>query len=361
MNDFTAEPEALKQATYDSIKAVLDSGWYVLGDQVKNFERSWAEICGTKYAIGVGNGLDAIEIILRSLGVGSGDEVITTPMTAFATVLAIQRCGATPVLADIDSSNAILSVEGAAKVITTKTRAIMLVHLYGRMIDMTPWRDLCEDKGLQLIEDCAQAHLASFDGKVAGSAGIAGAYSFYPTKNLGALGDAGMIVTDNADIDEISRRLRNYGQSERYHHSDAGMNSRLDEFQAAILQTRLAWLRGFTARRRIIAERYHRHITNSLVKPLPEAKDPANHSYHLFVITCQNRDALVAYLSSAGIQTLIHYPILTCDQPAFGGEQYSSLPNSRQHAATCLSIPCHPQLSDADVTLVINALNEYQG
>lgn len=361
MNDFKAEPETLKQATYDSMKSVLDSGWYVLGDQVKKFEQSWAEVCGTKYAIGVGNGLDAIEIILRSLGIGNGDEVITTPMTAFATVLAIQRCGATPVLADIDSNTAILSIEAATKAITTRTRAIMPVHLYGQMIDMTPWRDLCEDKCLQLIEDCAQAHLASFDGKVAGSSGVAGAYSFYPTKNLGALGDAGMIVTDNADIDEISRRLRNYGQSERYHHPDAGMNSRLDEFQAAILQTRLTWLQDFTDRRRIIAERYHSQVTNPLVKPLPRASDPTNHSYHLFVVTCQSRDALAAYLTGAGIQTLIHYPVLACDQQAFAGEQYSPLPNSRQHATTCLSIPCHPQMSDAEVTLVIKAINEYQG
>jgi len=360
MNDFKAEPEALRLATYESIKSVIDSGWYVLGERLAKFESSWAQACGTEYAIGVGNGLDAIEIILRCLGIRQGDEVITTAMTAFATVLAIQRAGATPVLADIEPDTAILSIQATQKAITHKTKAIMPVHLYGQITDMAPWRRLCKDNGLHLIEDCAQAHLACFDGKVAGSAGIAGAYSFYPTKNLGAMGDAGMIVTDDPAINEEARQLRNYGQSDRYHHPRAGMNSRLDELQAAILQTRLNWLQGFTKRRQEIAALYHTLIDNPLVRLLSRPDMPVNHSYHLFVLTCKNREALAAHLDKAGIQTLIHYPVLACDQQAFNGVQKNPLPISRTHAETCLSIPIHPQMSDDETITVINVINGYK-
>ena len=342
MNDFKAEPTTLKQAIVDSIKTVVDSGWYVLGDKLTNFEASWAEVCGTKFAIGVGNGLDAIEIILRSLGIGPGDEVITTPMTAFATVLAVQRCGATPVLADIEPGSANLSIASTIAAVTAKTKAVMPVHLYGQIQDMKPWQSLCEERGLHLVEDCAQAHLAGMEGKIAGSFGIAGAYSFYPTKNLGALGDAGMIVTSDPVINETARRLRNYGQGERYHHPDAGMNSRLDEIQAAILQTRLGWLKEFTIRRRSIAEAYHSRISNPSLKMLDKPVVQGSHSYHLFVINCPQRKALEQHLNHAGIQTLIHYPVLACDQPAFSGSSRDSLSSSRQHAETCLSIPCHP-------------------
>ena len=361
MNDFKAEPEALKNATYDAIKGVVDSGWYVLGENVAQFEAAWAEVCGTKYAIGVGNGLDAIEIILRSLDIGQGDEVITTSMTAFATVLAIQRCGATAVLADIDADTGILSIESTKNAITSRTRAVMPVHLYGQLVDMTAWRNMCQDKGLHLVEDCAQSHLASIKGNTAGSFGIAGAYSFYPTKNLGALGDAGMIVTDDATIYERSQRLRNYGQSERYHHPDAGMNSRLDELQAAILQVRLNWLKEFTERRQVIAKNYHDQISNPAVRLLSKPSTASQHSYHLFVLTSGSRDALAAYLAAKEIQTLIHYPVLASDQPAFAAIQEYALPNSRQHAETCLSIPCHPQMRDHEVTTVIDAINKFQG
>jgi len=253
MNDFKAEPEALREAMLVAAKRVLDSGWYVLGKEVESFECEWSQACGVAHGVGVGNGMDAIEIALRSLDIGQGDEVITTPMTAFATVLAILRAGAIPVLADIEPDTALLSIESVKRCISKSTKALVLVHLYGEVRDMQAWVDLCEEHGIALVEDCAQAHLATWQGKMAGAFGKAGAYSFYPTKNLGTLGDAGMLVTQDESIAKKASSLRNYGQSVRYHHPALGMNSRLDEMQAAILSVRLKWLPEFTKRRQEIA------------------------------------------------------------------------------------------------------------
>ncbi len=229
MNDFKAEPQEMREAMIDAARKVVESGWYVLGNEVASFERQWAEVCGVAHGVGVANGMDAIEIALRALDIGPGDEVITTPMTAFATVLAIIRSGAIPVLADIDPDTAILSRESVMRCLSSKTKAVVLVHLYGQIRQMPDWQALCEEHGIHLVEDCAQAHLAELQGRVAGSFGVIGAYSFYPTKNLGAVGDAGMLVTADASIAEKAQRLRNYGQSQRYHHPVRGMNSRLDE------------------------------------------------------------------------------------------------------------------------------------
>jgi len=195
MNDFKAEPQSLKEEMLAAVERVIDSGWYVLGKELETFEHRWADVCGVARAVGVGNGMDAIEIALRSLGIGVGDEVITTSMTAFATVLAIFRAGATPVLADIDADTALLNRESVTRCISPKTKAIILVHLYGQVRDMDDWSQFCASRDIYLIEDCAQSHLAKWRGRVAGSFGKAGAYSFYPTKNLGAIGDAGMLVT----------------------------------------------------------------------------------------------------------------------------------------------------------------------
>lgn len=249
MNDFRAEPCALKEEVLASVSRVIESGWYVLGKEVDLFEQVWADLCAVPHAVGVGNGMDAIEIALRSLDIGPGDEVITTPITAFATVLAILRAGATPVLADIDPETALLDRDSVARCVSPNTKAIVLVHLYGQVRDMDAWVGFCDHHSIYLIEDCAQSHLAKWRGKISGSFGIAGAYSFYPTKNLGALGDGGMLITKHADLAERASRLRNYGQSVRYHHPEIGMNSRLDEIQAAILQVRLKWLPEFTVRR----------------------------------------------------------------------------------------------------------------
>ncbi len=362
MNDFKAEPEELHRSMVAAAERVIASGWYVLGREVEQFEKEWANACGTGYAVGVGNGLDAIEISLRAMGVGIGDEVITTPMTAFATVLAIIRAGAVPVLADIDPDTALLSTDSVRRCISKKTKAIVLVHLYGHMRNMKEWSDLCSETGIGLVEDCAQAHLAEYKGKFAGSFGSMGAFSFYPTKNLGAPGDAGAITTNDLHLRDIASRLRNYGQSVRYHHPESGMNSRLDELQAAILSERLKWLAEFNSIRKRIALRYFSRINNENIHLMSPPEEPDSHVFHLFVVRCRMRDKLQKFLTERNIQTLIHYPVPAHHQKPLSGikRDPAGLTESEKHADTCLSIPCHPQMSDDSVESVIAALNDFR-
>ncbi len=362
MNDFKAEPPELREAMLGAAQRVLESGWYVLGNEVAAFEKQWAQACGVEHSVGVGNGMDAIEIALRSLDIGPGDEVITTPMTAFASVLAILRAGATPVLADIEPGSALLSFDSAQRCLSPKTKAIVLVHLYGQVRAMTAWSDFCQMAGIHLIEDCAQAHLATWQGKVAGSFGAAGAYSFYPTKNLGAPGDAGMLVTHTARLAERAARLRNYGQSVRYHHPELGMNSRLDEMQAAMLSERMKWLQPFTEKRRNIAAAYRAGITNPLVQQLAAPEEPSAHVYHLYVVRCLQRDELQAHLQAQGVQALIHYPVPVHEQIPCRALQRDprGLKFSENHAAQCLSLPCHPQMTEADIAQVLVAVNSFR-
>jgi len=363
MNDFKAEPPKLREAMLMATRRVLESGWYVLGEEVRHFERAWAGECGVTYGVGVGNGMDAIEIGLRALEIGPGDEVITTPMTAFATVLAIFRAGATPVLADINSDTALLSQESVKRCLTKRTRAVLLVHLYGQVGDMSSWINFCQANKIALIEDCAQAHLASTNDRKAGSFGRFGAFSFYPTKNLGAAGDAGMLVTDDERLAEKARILRNYGQSTRFQHPELGLNSRLDELQAAMLSERITWLSEFTARRRKIATVYREEICNSRVKLLADPPNMENHVYHLFVVSCAMRDALQDHLQNAEVQTLVHYPVPAHQQKPCQGllRDPHGLENSEHHASRCLSIPCHPQMTDTDIVQVIKAVNSFDG
>ena len=362
MNDFRAEPESLRQKELAAVERVLRSGWYVLGNELQSFEQVWARQCGTREAVGVGNGMDAIEIGLRASGIGPGDEVITTSMTAFATVLAILRTGATPVLADIAPDTALLNMESVARCISSRTKAVLLVHLYGQVKDMASWVDFCREHNLMLLEDCAQAHLAEWGGRVAGSFGKFGAYSFYPTKNLGAVGDAGALVTNDTELAELARQLRNYGQSERYHHPMLGLNSRLDELHAAILMERMAWLQQFTERRREIAEAYHREISNSRVRLLAKPHDRANHVYHLFVLNCEERDKFSTYLTQAGVANLSHYPVPVHRQPPCLSVRTdpSGLSGAERHARECLSIPCHPQMTDSQIAKVIEVINAFR-
>lgn len=362
MNDFKAEPAELREAMLKGARRVLESGWYVLGKEVTAFEKEWAQTCGVEHGVGVGNGMDAIEIALRSLDIGPGDEVITTPMTAFATVLAIFRAGATPVLADVDAGSALLSLKSVKRCLSSKTKAVVLVHLYGQVRAMSDWSDFCLTAGIHLIEDCAQAHLATWHGKVAGSFGVAGAYSFYPTKNLGAPGDAGMLVTRDAKLAERAACLRNYGQSVRYHHPELGMNSRLDELHAAMLAERLKWLPQFTEQRRQIAASYRAGISNPLVQQLVAPEERAAHVYHLYVITCPHRDALQAHLQAKGVQALIHYPVPIHEQTPCISIQRDpqGLLASETHAAQCLSLPCHPQMTSNDIAQVIDAVNSFK-
>lgn len=362
MNDFRAEPEELIRLELSAVEKVLRSGWFILGNEVKDFESKWSALCGTRFAVGVGNGMDAIEIGLRALGIGRGAEVITTPMTAFATILAIIRAGAEPVLADIDPVTALLDPESAERCLSPRTRAVLLVHLYGQVRDMERWALLCKQANIYLLEDCAQSHAASWRGRTAGTFGVWGAYSFYPTKNLGAIGDGGAIVTDSKEIADMAGVLRNYGQSQRYHHPELGLNSRLDEVQAAILTARLGWLEVYTRRRKEIAEAYFIGISNSLIHTMAQPLESDSHAYHLFVVRCEERDRLAVHLREHGVSSLIHYPIPVHHQKPCTGIKMDprGLEHAEQHAARCLSIPCHPQMSDDDVRIVTEAINEFK-
>ena len=362
MNDFKAESKELNHLMLLAAKRVINSGWFILGKELQNFEREWAKICGVPYAIGVGNGMDAIEIALRSLKIGPGDEVITTPMSAFATVLAIYRAGATPVLADIESETALLSIDSVKRCMSKKTKAIILVHLYGQLSNINNWVRFCDKEKIFLIEDCAQAHLSKSNNKYAGSFGIAGAYSFYPTKNLSALGDAGAIITNDKTISSQAAKLRNYGQSEKYCHTEVGMNSRLDEIHAAILLERLKWLNKFTERRKEIAKIYHKEISNSIVNLLKRPMTYESHVYHLFVVTCAKRNLLQKHLKAKNIQSLIHYPVpFHHQEPCLSiNRDPHGLQVSEEHSRQCLSLPCHPQMSEEDIGAVIEAVNSFK-
>lgn len=362
MNAFTREPESLVNDQLTAVERVIKSGWWILGKEVESFENEWAKWCGGSYAVGVGNGMDALEIGIRALGIGPGDEIITTPMTAFATVLAILRTGAEPVLADIDPTTAILSTESVVRCFSKKTKAVMVVHLYGQAAPLEEFVILCRDRNIHLIEDCAQAHGAASGDYQVGCAGVFAGWSFYPTKNFGAIGDGGALSTMNPALAHKAKQLRNYGQSERYYHPHIGLNSRLDELHAAILNVRLQYLTEWISRRREIAHRYSNEISNSSIQPLPLPSDPKAHVHHLYVIRSKERDLLAQFLKEKEIETLIHYPVpvhrqkpcvnIRCDP--------QGLPIAETHAAQCLSLPCNPFLTADEVTEVIEKVNSFK-
>jgi dTDP-4-amino-4,6-dideoxygalactose transaminase len=361
MNEFGREPEALVAEELRAVEAVLRSGWWILGEEVRAFEKEWGAACGARYAVGVASGLDALEIGLRAIGVGPGDEVVTTPVTAFATALAILRAGAQPVLADVDADTAMLDPESVRACFSKRTRAVVLVHLYGQAAPLRRFSALCAEAGVSLVEDCAQAHGARSEGTPVGTAGVVAGWSFYPTKNLGAVGDAGALTTDTEAMAEHARRLRNYGQSERYRHPEAGMNSRLDELQAALLRVRLRRLQDWISARRRVARAYAARINNERVHPLPMPKDAASHTHHLFVVKCDARDALAQFLKEKGVETLIHYPVPVHHQEAAKGMRLApgGLPRAEAHARSCLSLPCHPHLTDEEIDRVVEAVNAF--
>jgi len=341
-----------------AVDRVISSGRFVLGAELDAFEHEFAAASGAKYAVGVGNGTDAIALVLRSLSIGPGDEVITTPLSAAFTALAITMTGATPVFADIDPVRLTIDPERVAALITPKTKAIVPVHLYGQAADMTTLLHLSAQHDVPIVEDCCQAHLATSEGEPVGTIGEYGAFSFYPTKNLGALGDAGAIVTD-LDGANYLRQLRNGGQTDRYrHYWSGGVNSRLDELQAAILRVRLPGLAAATARRRSLAARY-RALLNDAPVDVPRECDPG-HVYHLFVVRSRMRDALQAHLAAAGIETLIHYPVPIPDQEAFAGAPHADCPVARQVCGELLSLPFYPSMSDADVDFVAGAVKKFE-
>lgn len=363
MNDFRRESNELVRAELAACERVIRSGWWILGREVTAFEQAWAAYLGAPAAVGCANGLDAIELGLRALDIGPGDEVITTPMTAFATVLAVLRAGAVPVLADIEPDTAMLCVESVKRCIGPRTRAVLLVHLYGQAGPLDKLLELLQDRGIQLLEDCAQAHGAMWGGRSVGNFGAFAAWSFYPTKNLGAIGDGGALTTSRPELAEKVRVLRNYGQTVRYEHPFLGMNSRLDELQAAILSARLQYMPQWIARRRDIATRYAAEIGNRHVRPMPLPEDRLRHSHHLFVVRCAQRRELQEYLRDQGVESLIHYPIpIHLQEPCRQlGRDPKGLRAAEVHADTCLSLPCHAGLSDAEVGQVVAAVNRFGG
>jgi dTDP-3-amino-3,4,6-trideoxy-alpha-D-glucose transaminase len=346
-----------------AIARVLDRGWFILGPELEAFEQELAAASGTADAVGVGTGTDALSLILRGLGIGPGDEVITTPLSAAYSALAIMAAEARPVFADIDPARLTIDPRAIDAAITPRTAAIMPVHLYGQCADMPAILAIAERHGLAVIEDACQAHLATCGGRPVGSMGAAGALSFYPTKNLGALGDAGAVLTDDRTLAERIRRLRNGGQSSRYRHDEFGVNSRLDEMQAAILRARLERLPAWTTRRRALAARYRAGLVpivaaaaaagRTLIVP---AEQDAGHVYHLFPVLSSERDALQARLEAEGIEALIHYPIPIPRQPALASEEPADCPVAARICHELLSLPLHPGMTDGTVDGVLAAL-----
>ncbi len=342
-----------------AIERVVSSGWYILGPEVSAFEAEFAAASGAAHAVGVGTGTDALALTLMALGIGAGDEVITTPLSAAYTALAVLMAGARPVFADIDPDRLTIDPAAVAEAITPRTRAILPVHLYGQAADLTSLQAIASRHHLVMVEDCCQAHLATADGRPVGTIGAAGAFSFYPTKNLGALGDGGAVVTNDAALADRIRRLRNGGQTSRYHHQEAGINSRLDEIQAAILRARLPFLQGWTARRRTIAGAYRAALTGGpLIVP---AEHDAGHVYHLFVVQARDdagaRGRLQERLATLGIETLVHYPVPIPKQLALAAAAPADCPRASAACDALVSLPLHPGLSDADVATVASAIS----
>jgi dTDP-4-amino-4,6-dideoxygalactose transaminase len=342
-----------------AIRRVVDRGWYVLGPEVDAFETAFAAATGAGHAIGVGTGTDAIAVILRGLGIGAGDEVVTTPVSAAYTALACMMVGARPVFADLDPARLTLDPAAVEAAIGPRTKAILPVHLYGQPADMPAIMAIAARHGLAVIEDCCQAHLATCGGRPVGSFGVAAAYSFYPTKNLGALGDGGAITTNDAALAARLKRIRNGGQTDRYHHAEMGVNSRLDDLQAAILGARLPFLAGWTSARRDRAAWYRAALAGAPVT-VPPACDPG-HVYHLFPVLSPVRDRLQAFLKDEGIETLIHYPVPIPRQPAVASEQPAACPVADRVCREVLSLPLSPAITADEVARVAAAVQRFGG
>jgi dTDP-4-amino-4,6-dideoxygalactose transaminase len=346
----------------DAIRAAIDrvvtGGWFILGPEVETFEMEFAAASRVPHAVGVGNGTDAITLILRALDIGPGDEVITPPLSAAFSALAVMMAGARPVFADIDPERLTMDPRCVEAAITRRTRALLPVHLYGQAADMRPLEAIASKHNLALVEDAAQAHLGTADDRPIGTIGVAAATSFYPTKNLGALGDGGAVLTRDTRLAERIKRLRNGGQSSRYHHDEPGTNSRLDELQAAILRARLPFLQKWTERRRLIAARYRSALATSALR-LPREFD-SGHVYHLFPVLTGDRDRFQAHMRDRGVETLIHYPVPIPRQPAMRSASPATCPVADQVCSQVVSLPMYPALGDRAVTTVVEAAAAFQ-
>jgi dTDP-4-amino-4,6-dideoxygalactose transaminase len=341
-----------------AVQQVLSSGWYILGQEVGQFEREFAAFCGVPYAVGVADGTNALVLLMRALGIGPGDEVITTGHTAVATLCAIELVGATPVLADIDPRYYTLSPEAVAAAITPQTKAIVAVHIYGQTADLGALQAIADEHGLLLLEDCAQAHGAVYQGQTVGSIGVGAAFSFYPTKNLGAFGDGGAIVTKDEGVYKKLLALRQYGWEERYISSLQGYNSRLDELQAAILRVKLAHLGADNFARQTLADLYNWAL-EEMPLHVPAVRPGCEHVFHLYVIQVEDREKVMAEMKKRGVGTAIHYPQPNHLQPAYAGRLRTvpeGLPALMAATPRILSLPLYPELTREQAEEVVTAL-----
>lgn len=345
----------------NAIRRVLDRGWYILGEEGAAFENEFAEYCGSAYAVGVGSGTEALHLSLVAAGIGPGDEVITVPNTAVPTLSAISFAGAVPKLVDIDPNTYTMDVAKLKSSVNEKTKVILPVHLYGQCVDMDPIIEIAKQHNLIVIEDACQAHGALYKGRKAGSIGDMGCFSFYPSKNLGAFGDGGMVVTSNSEFAKKIKLLRNYGQIKRYHHQSKGFNSRLDEIQAAILRVKLKYLDAWNEIRKNKARLYLSLLNNIDGIITPQEAIYGRHVYHLFVIRCVQRNNLQAFLAEKGVGTLIHYPIPVHLQNSYSdlGYKKGDFTISENCAESILSLPLYPEIDNENIHVVVNAIGEF--
>ena len=355
---FNVMHAAVENEMFEAFTNVYRKGWFIQGEECTSFEKEFAAYLGADYCIGVATGLDALILALKALDIGPGDEVIVPGNTFIATVLAISYVGATPVLVEPDEITYNLSGKNLEGAITDKTKVIIPVHLYGQTAEMDSIMQIAQKHGLFVVEDCAQAHGALYKGKHAGTFGVIGCYSFYPGKNLGALGDAGAVVTNDKKLADKVRALGNYGSDAKYHHIYKGVNSRLDEMQAAFLRIKLRHLDDYNVERNKIAEKYLNGIHNPLIM-LPRVGADRTHVWHIFAVMCEYRDKLHDYLADKGIGTVSHYPIAICNQECYKDENLSHGPLSEKIATQELSIPMYVGMKEEEIEYVIDALNSF--
>jgi dTDP-4-amino-4,6-dideoxygalactose transaminase len=352
LNDLKREYSAIGGEVREAIHRVQESGWFILGEELREFEGEFARYIGSKHCIGVNSGSDALVLALQAAGVNPGDEVILPSHTFIATADAVLRNGAVPVFADIDPETYCIDPDAISRAITWRTRAILPVHIYGHPADMGPLMEVAEEHGIVVIEDACQAHGAEYHGKKAGSIGSIGCFSFYPGKNIGAYGDAGCLITDDPDLSNRLRMLRNYGQKEKYLSECLGMNSRMDEIQAAVLRVKLAYLDQWNNRRRHLARVYNESFLNCDILP-PAERSYSRHVYHLYVVQTSKRDMICSHLGKQGIETGIHYPVPIHKQSSYSLKcNTKELPVTEKICREIVSLPLNPWIDDETVHFI---------
>ena len=356
--DVKAINSRFKDELESVMKQVLESGWYILGEKSRAFEKAFAEYCGIEHCIGCGNGLDALRLSIRALGLGENDEIIVPANTYIASILAISDNGCKPIFVEPSLETYNIDVERIESAITPRTKAILVVHLYGQVVEMQKVWELAQKYNLAIIEDCAQAHGAMYQGKRVGTLGDVAGFSFFPGKNLGALGDGGAVTTKHKDVAEKVRALGNYGSHKKYVNLYKGLNSRLDELQAAFLEIKLKHLDSDNESRRAVAKFYRENITNNKII-LPECVSEEGHAWHLFVVRCEERERFQAYLKDNGIETIIHYPIPPHKQEAYKEYNHLSLPITEKIHREVLSLPISPVMSKEQAEEVVRVVNNF--